>query len=89
MQFVRMQIFNQQDASTTEYDFTKPEIVVGTSSTNDIVLYHPSLSGRHLKICVANGQMEVVDLESRTGTFLNGTRIRGRKPFGVEDEVTL
>jgi len=90
MQFLRLQVYNQQDTSTTEYDFTKEEIVVGTSSTNDIVLYHPSLSGRHLKICLTNnGHMEVVDLDSRTGTFVNGERVQGRKPIGHEDVVSL
>jgi len=89
MQFVRLQVYNQQDASTSEYDFSKPEIVVGTSSTNDIVLYHPSLSGRHLKICVGDGQLEVVDLDSRTGTFVNGVRVQGRKPIGSDDVVSL
>jgi len=89
MQFVRLQVYNQQDASTAEYDFTKSEIVVGTSSTNDIVLYHPSLSGRHLKICQANGHIEVVDLDSRTGTFVNGVRVQGRQAIGREDVVSL
>jgi pilus assembly protein CpaF len=89
MQFVRLQVYNQQDASTSEYDFNKPEIVVGTSSTNDVVLYHPSLSGRHLKVVLANGHLEVVDLDSRTGTFVNGVRIQGSKAIRDQDVVSL
>ena len=86
---MRLRIYNQQDTSTSDYDFHQQEIFVGTSSTNDIVLYQPSLSGRHLKICSENGSMEVVDLDSRTGTFVNGERIEGRKSLTKEDVISL
>jgi len=86
---MRLQIYNQQDASAVEYEFQKPDIFVGTSSTNDIVLYHPSLSGRHLRISLENGSLEVVDLDSRTGTFVNGDRIRGRMSVTERDVISL
>jgi len=86
---MRLQIFNQQDASAVEYEFQKPDIFVGTSSTNDIVLYHPSLSGRHLRISRENGSLEVVDLDSRTGTFVNGQRISGRTSLTETDVISL
>ena len=77
MSRMRLHVSNSEDGSTSEYEVRKSEIFIGTSSTNDVVLYQPSLSGRHLKLRVENGYAEVVDLESRTGTFVNGSASRG------------
>ncbi|MEW6441499.1 MAG: ATPase, T2SS/T4P/T4SS family [bacterium] len=86
---MRLQIQNREDGSTFEYEVTKPEIYVGTSSTNDVVVYQPSLSGRHLKLRLNGEACEVIDLESRTGTFLNGKRVRGSRPFTFGDVISL
>ena len=86
---MRLCVQNREDGTTTEYEVRKPEIFIGTSSTNDVVLYQPSLSGRHLKLRFDNGSTEVVDLESRTGTFVNGVRIHGSRLLAKEDTVSL
>ncbi len=86
---MRLHVSNSEDGSTSEYEVRKSEIFVGTSSTNDVVLYQPSLSGRHLKLRVENGLTEVIDLESRTGTFVNGARIQGSRILEEGDTVSL
>lgn len=86
---MRFQVHNREDDSTFDYEVNKSEIYVGTSSTNDIVVYQPSLSGRHLKLRVDGDRCEVLDLESRTGTFLNGVRIRGSETFTSKDVLSL
>jgi len=86
---MRLHVSNREDGSTSEYDVRKDEIFIGTSSTNDVVLYQPSLSGRHLKLRIENGSAEVVDLDSRTGTFVNGDRIRGSRVLEAADTISL
>jgi pilus assembly protein CpaF len=86
---MRLHVSNREDGSTSEYDVRKDEIFIGTSSTNDVVLYQPSLSGRHLKLRIENGSAEVVDLDSRTGTFVNGVRIRGSRVLEAADTISL
>ncbi len=86
---MRLHVSNREDGSTSEYDVRKSEIFIGTSSTNDVVLYQPSLSGRHLKLRFENGSAEVVDLESRTGTFVNGVRIQGGRVLEEGDTISL
>ena len=86
---MRLHVSNREDGSTSEYEVRKAEIFIGTSSTNDVVLYQPSLSGRHLKLRLENGSTEVVDLESRTGTFVNGVRIQGGQVLEEGDTVSL
>jgi len=48
---------------------------VGRSTHCDFVLPHSTVSRRHAELRVAAMQVEVVDLGSRNGTFVNGTRI--------------
>jgi len=86
---MKFKISNEQDGSSTDYEFNKPEVFIGTSSTNDIVLYQPSLSGRHLKINIGEDAVTVVDLDSRTGTFVNGNRIDGNHVFETDDVIRL
>ena len=86
---MRLHVSNREDGSTSEYEVRKTEVFIGTSSTNDVVLYQPSLSGRHLKLRLENGSTEVVDLESRTGTFVNGVRIEGSQALEEGDTVSL
>jgi pilus assembly protein CpaF len=86
---MRLHVSNSEDGSTSEYDVRKDEVFIGTSSTNDVVLYQPSLSGRHLKLRLENGSTEVVDLESRTGTYVNGVRIQGGRVLHEGDTVSL
>jgi len=86
---MRLHVSNREDGSISEYDVRKSEIFIGTSSTNDVVLYQPSLSGRHLKLRLENGSAKVVDLESRTGTFVNGVRILGSRALEEGDTVSL
>ncbi|MBK7861386.1 MAG: sigma 54-interacting transcriptional regulator [Archangiaceae bacterium] len=50
--------------------------VVGTSPNCDLVMTDPRVSRQHLKLsCTAQG-LEVLDLDSRNGTQLNGARVR-------------
>ncbi len=49
---------------------------VGALDENDIVLNSPTVSRFHAQLRVRGGRLEVEDLGSRNGTFVNGTPIR-------------
>lgn len=50
----------------------EPEVLIGRMDSTDLVLDEPSVSRVHAKIIKeANGNV-IVDLESRTGTRVNG-----------------
>src|SRR5205809_7320270 len=49
--------------------------VVGRAPTSDIPVFDPTISRRHAELVVADGGVQVHDLGSSNGTFLNGTRI--------------
>ena len=52
--------------------FNQLEITLGRIADNDLVLYDPAVSRRHIVISHRNDQFVVEDLKSSNGTLLNG-----------------
>ncbi|MCH2108153.1 MAG: DUF4388 domain-containing protein [Polyangiaceae bacterium] len=51
------------------------QVVVGRSSELDMVLVEEMVSRRHARIEMVNGVVQVTDLDSTNGTFVNGERV--------------
>jgi DNA-binding CsgD family transcriptional regulator len=49
--------------------------ICGRSPESDLVVPHATVSRRHAELQVAGTRVKVVDLASRNGTFVDGTRI--------------
>ena len=57
--------------------FDKDEITIGRVSGNDIVLAKGNVSKRHSRLTMRDSQMEISDLKSTNGTYVNGRKIAG------------
>src|SRR5213078_1618871 len=55
--------------------FDKDEISIGRVAGNDIVLPKGNVSKRHSKIVSRDGAIQVTDLKSTNGTYVNGRKI--------------
>ncbi|MBD0328785.1 MAG: FHA domain-containing protein, partial [Thermoleophilia bacterium] len=55
----------------------------------DITLADPQVSGRHALVRPANGTIEIADLGSTNGTYVNGARLDGPKALADGDVITL
>ena len=55
----------------------------------DISLSDPQVSARHALIRAADGGVEISDLGSESGTFVNGARIDGVRRLNHGDVVTV
>jgi pilus assembly protein CpaF len=54
---------------------------LGQDKGNKIVLQDPAISMKHAVISVNHGELAVEDLNSNTGTYVDGERVRGRSVF--------
>ena len=64
-------------------------ITVGRSQTAGVYLDDKTLSREHTKFYVENGKLFVRDLESKNGTYLNGTLVKNTQPLKHGDRVKV
>jgi pilus assembly protein CpaF len=69
--------------------FDKDEVTIGRVSGNDIVLPKGNVSKRHTRLSLKEGHIEIVDLKSTNGTFVNGKKITEVTPVGASDRVYI
>ncbi len=72
--------------STFEID---RRLVIGSDPSCDISLSDPEVSDEHASIRVHDGAIEIRDLGSRTGTFVNAVRITEPTALGPGDEMRV
>ncbi len=63
-------------------------IILGRSSLSNHIIDDPLMSGAHCKISVSPSKLEITDLESKNGTYLNGLRIEHSEVF-LGDEIKM
>jgi len=64
------------------------EHCIGRSVANSVSVDEKGVSRRHCKVNVMNGVVEIEDLGSRFGTFVNGSLIR-KDQLNVGDKIRL
>jgi pilus assembly protein CpaF len=67
--------------------FDKDEVTIGRVSGNDIVLPKGNVSKRHTKLTLRDGRVEIADLKSTNGTYVNGKKIADTTVLGAADRV--
>ena len=67
--------------------FDKDEITIGRVSGNDIVLAKGNVSKRHTRLTKREGGMEIADLKSTNGTYVNGRKIAGPTAVAPSDRI--
>ena len=72
-----------------QFELRAGETVLGRSAGCQIVLDDALVSRRHARILRSADEVELEDLGSANGVFLNGARIEGRCPLRPGDEITI
>jgi pilus assembly protein CpaF len=68
--------------------FDKDEITIGRVSGNDIVLARGNISKRHTRLTKREGGgIEIADLKSTNGTYVNGRKIAGPTAVAPSDRI--
>ncbi len=63
-------------------------IILGRGSSSSNIIDDNLISGAHCKISLSPSKLEIFDLESKNGTYLNGLRIEHSELF-VGDEIRI
>jgi two-component system response regulator AtoC len=65
------------------------EILIGRGTEADLPLGERAASRRHATLAIAEGQVQITDLGSMNGTYVNGERLEGQRPLLAGDTVTI
>lgn len=66
------------DGTEKTFPISVPELSIGRKSESDIVVPSINVSKRQARIVAGPGGYELIDTESRFGTFVNGKRVKSR-----------
>lgn len=64
------------------------ETQIGRDETNQVKLFHKSISRKHCKFVIQDGKIVLTDLNSTNGTFVNGIQIQEKEVFN-DDEIKM
>lgn len=69
----------------------RPEVTVGRATDNDLIFGSLNVAEHHAKLRRAGGgdAVELVDLGSGAGTFVNGTPVKGSRALNDGDQVVI
>jgi pSer/pThr/pTyr-binding forkhead associated (FHA) protein len=83
-------IVTHEDNEVDEFEFESGHevITIGRRSDNDVAIPNLSISGKHAKICLEDGQAFLEDLNSTNGSYLNGEVVK-RKTVQSGDDIIL
>lgn len=73
--------------SRERYPLSADEVIIGRHGAADIRFADMSVSRYHAVLCVSNGVWRVIDLGSKSGTFVNGKRVQEQMTLGDRDEI--
>ncbi len=64
-------------------------VTVGRAPANDLCFADPAVSSYHARIELRNGAVNLTDLKSKNGTFVNGTQLQGSVALKPGDQVEM
>lgn len=73
----------------TVFPLILDEVLVGRIDSAQLVLDDSTVSRLHARLTLAAGAVEIEDLGSREGTWVNGVAVRGPHPLLPGDTVAI
>ncbi len=85
----RKSMLRFRDGSLAGQQFpVSSECVLGRQGA-DIIVEDPGVSRRHAAVCQTSGELEVRDLQSSNGTWVNGDRVEGSRRVVPGDVIKV
>jgi pilus assembly protein CpaF len=80
-------VVHEKGGQTQRFAFQGSEFSIGREDDNDLVLDRVNVSKHHLMFRKSEGRVEVIDLESTNGTYLNGRKVGSPRTIRRTDRV--
>ena len=80
-------VVHEKGGQTQRFSFKGDSFSIGCEDDNDLVLDRVNVSKHHLRFRRVETHVEVVDLESTNGTYLNGRKVQGPRTIRRTDRV--
>lgn len=81
--------YQQEGGRRRSFTVKADRCTIGSGRQNDIVLKSRKISRRHAVLFREQGKLQVEDLGSMSGTWVNRERVINSGPLGTEDEITI
>jgi len=82
-------VIHHEGASEQRFKLPFGVYTLGQDKSNKIVLQQESISWKHAVLSVSEQELAVEDLNSTTGTFLEGERVRDRQVFRPGQKIQV
>ncbi|MCA9772886.1 MAG: Flp pilus assembly complex ATPase component TadA, partial [Myxococcales bacterium] len=86
---MRLSIYNKLTNASEVRDVPGDEVSIGSDPANAVALEQSTLSPRHARIVIQNGQVIVEDLQSTRGTFIGLDRVREPTAVRPGEKLTM
>lgn len=80
-------VVHEKGGQTQRFSFKGDSFSIGREDDNDLVLDRVNVSKHHLRFQRIAGHVEVIDLESTNGTYLNGRKVQSPRTVRRTDRV--
>jgi len=80
-------VVHEKGGRTQRFDFDTDQFAVGREDDNDLVLDRVNISKYHLRFRRHQGRVEVVDLGSTNGTYVNGRKVEQPRAVRRSDRI--
>lgn len=80
-------VVHEKGGQTQRFSFKGDSFSIGREDDNDLVLDRVNVSKHHLQFVKIESRVDVVDLESTNGTYLNGRKVAQPRPVRRTDRV--
>src|SRR5688572_1320431 len=80
-------VVHEKGGRTQRFNFESDQFSVGREEDNDLVLDRVNISKYHLRFRRNQGRVEVLDLGSTNGTYVNGRKVVEPKSVRRSDRI--
>jgi DNA-binding winged helix-turn-helix (wHTH) protein len=82
-------VIHEGERAGQRWTIQNETLLIGRGTECDLVLPERQVSRQHLKIKQVDDQYWVEDLDSKNGTWVNGTQLKGERPLKDGDEIQI